>query len=155
MVPRWIAPAATALGLVVAVVGTFLPWFRSGEVTRSSYEIAGLGLRFGVADSTVLRTVLSCWSAVPVVCAVCVVLLALRVDRTAAVLVGCVACGIGTAAIFFLVQDFAADTNLAVVGSGPVTSIAGAVFALSAACNVFVLARRGTHSVTEPVRSTP
>ena len=34
--------ALTATGLVVAAVGTFLPWLRSGLVNRDSYEAAAV-----------------------------------------------------------------------------------------------------------------
>jgi len=152
--PRRMSVIVNAVGLVVAAGGTFLPWFRSGEVSRDSYEIVGLGLRLGITDDTFLRGVLASWSAVPVVCAVCCVLFALRVDRTAAVLAGCSACVIGTAAVFFLVQGATTETSLAIVRTGPLTSVAGAAVALLAACGVFVMKRREARPRKGAVRST-
>jgi hypothetical protein len=36
------AQAVGGVGLVVAVIGTFLPWLRSGDVRRNSYTSFGL-----------------------------------------------------------------------------------------------------------------
>jgi len=152
--PRRIIAIVSAVGLVVAVAGTFLPWFRSGRVSRDSYEIVGLGLRFDIADDTFLRGLLASWSAVPVVCTVCCVLFALRVYRVAAVLAGCSAGAIGTVAVFFLVQGSTTDTSLAVVPTGPATSVAGAALALLAACGVFVVQNRRARARKGTVRST-
>lgn len=138
---RPVVVLVAALGIVVAAAGTFLPWMRSGAVNRDSYEVVALALRLRMADTAVLRGALAGWSVVPVCVAIGCVLFAFRLDRTAAVLVACSACFVGTVAGFFTVQGGASDTPVAVVSAGPVTSMVGASIALLASCGVFVTKR--------------
>ena len=55
---------ATA-GAAVALVGTFLPWLRSGARRRNSYEIFSLVERLGFATSSVVGWGLRLWPVVP------------------------------------------------------------------------------------------
>ena len=50
---------AAVLGLAVIVLGTFLPWLRSGTVLRDSYESVG-ALRT-LVEGGVLTTLLTAW----------------------------------------------------------------------------------------------
>jgi len=56
---------ATA-GAAAVLVGSFLPWLRSGSRGRSSYELYGLVGRLGFAESALARRGVSVWPLVPV-----------------------------------------------------------------------------------------
>jgi hypothetical protein len=55
---------ATA-GAAVAVLGTFLPWLRSGSRHRSSYEIFSLVERLGISQSSLVGWGLRVWPLAP------------------------------------------------------------------------------------------
>jgi hypothetical protein len=55
---------ATA-GAGVAVVGTFLPWLRSGSRRRNSYDIFSLVERLGISESSVVGWGLRVWPLAP------------------------------------------------------------------------------------------
>jgi hypothetical protein len=65
---------ATA-GATVVVVGTFLPWLRSGTRQRSSYEIFSLVERLGFSQSDLIGWGLRLWPILPLLLAGSVVLL--------------------------------------------------------------------------------
>lgn len=78
-------------GLVVAatiglLVGSLLPWVRSGRTWRSSYELVRTADRLGLTDGRAQRQLVLAWFFVPLLCGVVLVLLALN-RRTAARLV--------------------------------------------------------------------
>ena len=67
-----IGRVASTCGSVAVVVGTFLPWLRSGTRLRSSYDIFSLVERLGFSRSDVVGWGLRLWPVLPflVVCAV-------------------------------------------------------------------------------------
>ena len=69
-------------GIAVLVLGTFLPWLRSGRATRNSYEATGAVRRL-VHPPGVLDDLFRIWPLLGAVCAlaVAVYVLGLRVDR--------------------------------------------------------------------------
>jgi hypothetical protein len=67
-------PWSISLGSVVAVVGTFLPWLRSGAASRSSYEIFALIERLGFSPDGAVGWALRLWPLVPLLFAITVVL---------------------------------------------------------------------------------
>lgn len=67
---HWARAAAIAVGGSVAVVGTFLPWLRSGSVDRSSYEIFDLVDRLGFAPDGPVGWMIRLWPVVPLLFAV-------------------------------------------------------------------------------------
>lgn len=78
---RWVAARVISpLGLVVVMVGALLPWLRSGERARSSYQLAGLAGR--LLEGTT-ATVARVWLVFPLVAAV---VLALHLWRPGRVL---------------------------------------------------------------------
>jgi len=123
-------PALGALGLLVLVVGTFLPWLRSGSAGRNSYQTGGalqrlLGLR-GAADAAV-----SAWPSIALVCATVVAIFAVGLRRWAAVLAVLTALGAGAVSIAALRVEgnrFAKPANL-----GPTVTLVGAAMVLAAA----------------------
>jgi len=53
------------VGAVVALVGTFLPWLRSGSRRRNSYEIFSLVDRLGFSSSSFVGWGLRVWPLAP------------------------------------------------------------------------------------------
>ncbi|SFQ56469.1 hypothetical protein SAMN05421810_109241 [Amycolatopsis arida] len=134
--------AVAAVGLVVVVVGTFLPWLRSGSVRRSSYETASLVDHFSLLDHALLGAVLRSWVAVPLVAASCVALLAVRLSRTAAIGTIVLAIVVGTVAVGVLVQGGDASGPVGLVPAGPLACLAGSTIALIGALGVLATSRR-------------
>src|SRR5262245_66012238 len=71
----------TVGGAGVVLVGTFLPWLRSGDVWRNSYEVWRSADRLGVVSGLPLQIVHVAWFLVLV--ATGLVLLAVALDRPA------------------------------------------------------------------------
>jgi hypothetical protein len=74
------------VGLILVIVGSFLPWVISGTVRRSSYAIVGIVDRLGVAGDGVVGTLVASWPFVGVLCMTPVVAACLRWWRTAGLL---------------------------------------------------------------------
>jgi hypothetical protein len=60
-----LGPVVMTAGAVVAILASFLRWIRSGEVSRSSYEILGLVHRLGFAPDGPIRIVVRAWPLMP------------------------------------------------------------------------------------------
>jgi len=86
-----LARAGLCTGLAVIVVGTFLPWLRSGRATRNSYATDGAVRRLLQLDGTV-DAALRAWPFLSLACAV----------AAALVLVGRRRIGAGVAAVVAL-----------------------------------------------------
>lgn len=68
MVDRTVRGAVTiTVGAGTALVGTFLPWLRSGSRDRSSYTIFDLVERLGFAPGGIVAWSLRLWPLVPLV----------------------------------------------------------------------------------------
>ncbi|RBM22627.1 hypothetical protein DI005_05655 [Prauserella sp. PE36] len=135
-----------SLGLVVAVTGTFLPWFHSGTVERSSYHAVGLVGHFDLLDSALVTALLTGWIAVPLLSAVAAGLFALRLPRTGAALALVVALVVGTVSLLAVVQGGSPGRFVGVTTTGPITTTTGMAIALCGALGVLVAvrgARRG------------
>src|SRR6476646_895817 len=63
------------VGAGVALVGTFLPWLRSGRRGRSSYEIFSLVERLGISQSSLVGWGVRLWPIVPFLLVLTVTLL--------------------------------------------------------------------------------
>lgn len=119
--------AVWVAGVVVLVIGTFLPWLRSGRVQRNSYELAGVGVRRLQAADWV-EVLLRGWPFLGVLWAVAVVLLILGRDRAAGVLaavLGVVTVLIALGGLYLAVR---LDSSL-LAGTvvGPLVTAAGAL----------------------------
>ncbi|GAA1193542.1 hypothetical protein [Prauserella alba] len=141
VVTRVAATALTGVGIVVAVVGTFLPWFQSGDVARSSYETAGLIEHFRLAGGA--EQALAGWAAVPLAAAVCAALLVTRFVRTAALLCLILSLAMGTVAVLVAVQAGERDQGpIGIAPTGPVVTAIGAGLAAVAAIGTVAVAGR-------------
>jgi hypothetical protein len=126
--------SVAATGLVVLIVGTFLPWLRSGEVLRDSYQSVG-ALR-DVIGGSFLGALLTVWLTIIPACVVCAALFLLRLRRTSAG-VGClVSVVVGTAAGLVVVQGDDPRSLISAAPAGPAVTLTGAVVALIGAIAV-------------------
>ena len=129
----WLAFA----GLAVVLVGTFLPWLRSGDALRDSYQSVDVLRVQPTPPSGPVGVLLYAWLAVIPLCSISVALYALHARRTAAL----VACAIG---VLGLVTSALALVNAGgpadVVGfstTGPIVTLCGAAAALIGGIVVF------------------
>jgi hypothetical protein len=83
---RIVACLIGGAGLLLVVVGSFLPWVVSGNVRRSSYAVVGVLDRLGIADDGAIGVVLAHWPLIGVLAIAPVVAAALRRWRTAGLL---------------------------------------------------------------------
>jgi hypothetical protein len=107
---------------VVTLVGTFMPWLRSGATNRSSYDLLGMLRRLGIAPNGVVSTFVHWWPVVPLLITAAVVAAWWRWTAAAAVAAAMAAIYSGVVAIAMIV---AARRTIITVGSGPWVCIVG------------------------------
>ena len=119
-----IGRALVTLGAAVALVGTFLPWLRSGARQRNSYEIFSLVERLGISESSVVGWGLRLWPIVPFLLTLAVTLqwFPRRWATSGTSLVAVVYVAGVSAAV-----TFAPATSLIAVEYGPWVTLAGAI----------------------------
>jgi hypothetical protein len=112
---------ATAGGLL-ALIGTFLPWLRSGARLRNSYEIFALVDRLGISESSLVGWGVRLWPVVPLLLVLAVALLwfAPRVPATVVVVLTVLYAG-GVS----VVVNRAASNSLLSVTAAPIVTICG------------------------------
>lgn len=139
LAPGHIAGVAVGFaGLIVLVVGTFLPWLTSGQARRNSYQAGGalrrlLGLR-GAADAAV-----SAWPLLALVCAAAVAIFALGLRRSAAMLALVAALAAGSVAVAALRVD--GNRFIRPLILGPIVTLVGATTVILAATLVLISAQ--------------
>jgi hypothetical protein len=117
-------------GLVLLVVGTFLPWLQSGRTLRNSYQASGT-LRRLLAPDGVVGTLLSAWPFVSLACAVAIACYALGLRRTAWLL-GLLAAAVGAAAAIAALS-LSGSHFARPAPTGPVVTLLGSALTLGAA----------------------
>ncbi|WP_433273060.1 hypothetical protein ACQPZF_18045 [Actinosynnema sp. CS-041913] len=141
------------VGLITAVAGTFLPWLRSGTVTRDSYEV--LALRgFAGLDGPSGEVIRGVWVGITPLAVCCVVLWLMRFHRFAsflALLFGTIA---GTVAALAAVQGGNEGALVGISLTGPVVTLGGAVLGVAGAITVLT-AKPAQRSVQEEHREPP
>jgi hypothetical protein len=148
-----------ACGLIVAVVGTFLPWLSSGGVLRNSYAIVGIVGRLGLVGSGFGSTALSWWPLLGPVAMLAVIGGIVRWWRTAAVvalLFGLLTGVIGAGVL--AVAGGHGAMGIALAYDGPVTTAIGGILAVAGSLVVLVASRRTQRSGLErnvPVSMEP
>jgi len=118
-------------GLVLIVVGSFLPWVVSGTVRRSSYAIIGVIDRLGIAEGGVIGLLVTAWPFIGLLCMTPVIAGCLRSWRVAGllgVLVG-LASGLLSFGIVLLAAG-RAGLGVRLDPIGPAVMAAGAVLVL-------------------------
>lgn len=126
--------SVAAAGLVVLVLGTFLPWLRSGDVLRDSYQSVG-ALRTLVAG-TGLGALLDAWLMVIPACVVCIALYALRLRKVSAGLGVLLSLAVGVAAGLVVAQGDDPGALIGAAAAGPAVTLTGATVALVGAIAV-------------------
>ncbi len=138
--------AAFTASAALLVLGTFLPWLRTGSTSRSSYDLLGLLDRLQLAPDGMVSTLISWWPIVPLLVTLAVVAAwwELRwVAFVAAVVAVGYAGGVGITLVV------ASRRNGIGIGSGPwVCAASSIVFLVTAGWIVF------THS-SDRVARTP
>lgn len=111
-------------GAAVIVVGTFLPWLRSGTRRRNSYEIFSLVDRLGYSQSDLVGWGLRLWPILPllVACAVSLLWFPRAWATGAAVVVAAVYAGVVSAAV-----RSASPNSIITVEYGASVTLIGAV----------------------------
>lgn len=124
---------AAGLGLLAAAV-TALPWGRSGQRWRSSYEVVDVADRAGVVPDD-LAPLAPLWYLVPALAGAVLVAAALRRHRIAGVLATTLGALVGTGSVLV------ARSPLVAAASVPVAAVLGVATALCGAA-VLVTARK-------------
>ena len=123
---RRLAAVLTAIGLALVVVGSFLPWFRSGRRARSSYELFDLVDRLDLLSEGVARVAIAGWLLVPLAAAAAAA--ALLLGRTTVGAMISIVVGLYTAVLASVVRSTAGrwevGTAMATIG-GIVASVGG------------------------------
>jgi hypothetical protein len=137
---RIVALAASLLGVVAVVTGTFLPWVRSGQVDRNLYTMAGFVDRVGLLGP---GASVSGWLAlIGPLCAIPVVLAVLRMHRAAAVVGLLIAlAGGGFAASTLLLAAGRTALGVSLAPVGPATVLVGAVLRVAGGVGVLLTGR--------------
>ncbi len=124
-----------AVGLITGVAGTFLPWLRSGTVTRDSYQV--LAFRdFAGLDGTSGEAVRAVWVGITPLAVACLVLWLVRLPRFAAcsaLVFGTIA---GTVAALAAVQGSNEGALVGISSTGPIVTLGGAVLGIAGAITV-------------------
>jgi hypothetical protein len=131
-----LVPSVGAVGLVLIVVGTFLPWLRSGRVLRNSYETDG-AIRRLLAPDGLAHGALAVWPAVSLSCAAVIALYMLGARATGlalAVVTSLVATAVSIGAL-----TAPRLGSLSVATTGPAVTAAGSFLVLLAATLRFVI----------------
>jgi hypothetical protein len=144
LVPMWTASA----GAAIVAVAAFLPWGGSGEVDRSSYQLARLADRLGIVGARWQQVLLVVWVLVPFVAALALLSAALTRPAPVLVLVPFVA-AIGVVATVVVARSPVAVRHgawVALAGCG--CGLAGSAWLAA------VLGGRRRHRTTVPRRTT-
>lgn len=126
MPPLSLRSALSVTGCAVALLGTFLPWLRTGERVRSSYDLSSIARQLQVASSTGERLAITLWPVVPFCLLSAAVLLVMRCSSGARVFALGVSVYVGAVAI--IVWRTPLDTGPGV----PITVGGAALFAVGA-----------------------
>ena len=125
-----LAYSVGAAGLVGVLLGTFLPWLRSGDVLRNSYTSFGVLNRL-IGFHGVSEFAVRAWPLVGMCCAA-VVVAAVAASRRVATALAVVTAG-WSAAVASAVLLHHGDAGVSVVAVGPAVTLIGDTAVLLAA----------------------
>ncbi len=67
---RFVLPAAITAGAAITIVGTFLPWLRSGDNDRNSFQLLSLLDFLGFAPDGPMGWAVRAWPTIVLICVV-------------------------------------------------------------------------------------
>jgi hypothetical protein len=140
--------AAGATGLLLIAVGTFLPWFRSGQVLRDSYQSISIIRTIRILDGSPLTLALDAWTMIIPVVTLCIAGYAFGLRRSAALLAGIMALICGTIGAIAAVEAGSGEASLGIAGTGPTVTLIGGILALLGVIGVFAGRRTRTRTVS-------
>jgi hypothetical protein len=126
-----------AAGIVLLVVGTFLPWLRSGQVQRNSYKTGG-DLQRILGTHGLVHAALTVWPFLALATAAVVAVFVVGLRRTAAGVGLLLAIAVGGVAVAALRQHRFGP--VAIVYQGPLVTLIGATLLTLAATLVLISA---------------
>ena len=126
-----------AVGLALVVIGTFLPWSRSGTTYRNSYASLGVLRELGFIGGLV-----NAWVAMIPVVAIAIAVYALGLRRSGAIVAAILSIIMGTISGVAAVQGGDEGSLIGIASSGPTTTLVGAALALLGAVVVLVTQRK-------------
>ena len=112
------------VGLAAIVVGTFLPWLRSGTVDRNSYRAGDLLRRIEQLPAA-LGFLLNVWPFLSLACAAAAALVLLRIDWAGLTVAAVCAVVAGTTSGVVLVRG--SSGLVRAISTGPLLSLIGSV----------------------------
>lgn len=115
-------------GALVTTAGTFLPWIRSGERRRGSYQVFSLIERLGYSSSSGVGWTLRLWPLLPLLVVSTIALLWFH-RSSAATAVGVIAAAY--ASTVSLAVRTASPSALTDIEYGPLVCLAGAIALLA------------------------
>lgn len=125
-----------AVGLVAVVIGTFLPWSRSGLTYRNSYASLGVLRELGFVGALV-----NVWVAMIPVVAVTFAIYALGLRRSAAGVAAVMSIIMGTISGVAVVEGGDEGSLIGIASTGPTTTLVGAGLGVLGAVVVLVTQR--------------
>lgn len=140
---RLLVPLLAGAGVVVLVIGTFLPWLRSGAAERNSYQAGGVIQRL-IAPHGPLRLLLAVWPSVALVCAVAAAGYTIGFRRSALALASLASVAAGAVSIVAL--NAAPRPYASVTISGPAVTLAGATLVLAGAATAVLISSAARRS---------
>lgn len=130
---RPVSLAATGLGLVLVIAGSFLPWLTSGQVVRNSYQLSAIAERLEILGDGFATAVLAAWPLLGPVSFLPVIAALLRWWRIAGGLA--VVVGVPTAllsAVVLAVASGKSAAGIALEPTGPVVMLIGGMLLVGA-----------------------
>lgn len=109
----WASAWTAVLAASAAVIGSFMPWARSGQTSRTSYELIGVAGRLDVLDGGWARLA-ALWLLVPVATGLAWLALSFSRSRLAATLAASVGLQAVAAAALTERSPLAAETGVTV-----------------------------------------
>ena len=132
------------VGLATGVAGSFLPWLRSGDINRNSYQLSGVADRLNLAGSGLWSRLVDLWPLLGPLCLIPLVIAAFRWWKATAAAAVVLGAALITATLE--IQSHADDGLRAVSAlgvrwqdTGPVTVLSGGALAALAGLSALIL----------------
>lgn len=112
-------------GILLILVGGFLPWLRSGRAWRNSYEMVRTADRLGLVGDGFQRVLAVGWYLVPLLCGLTLAAVALDRHRLSHIGITAVAGLVATTVIVTVRAPLPSGWGPKVAGAGAVLALAG------------------------------